>query len=116
MDQVDRQRAKVGQPPVPWMCVFNRVQVGTKENQAMAEQLVTRVALVPAVLGDRIAYRRAIAAGESALTYRPRDLAAAQEAWALFEAVLSKTPLAGHPRELPEALRDARKRTSQRAA
>jgi chromosome partitioning protein len=116
IDQADRQRAKLREPPLRWSCVFNRVQMGTRENQAMAEQLSTRVDVVHAVLGDRLAYRRAIAAGECALTYRPRDQAAAQEAWALFEAVLAKTPLADRMLKVPEALQGARKRHGQRAA
>ena len=114
--EADRQRAKAGAGPLPWACVLNRVQMGTKENQAMAEQLAARVAIIPAVLGDRLAYRRAIAAGECALTFRPRDVAAAHEAWALFEAVLAETKLANHPIATPEAAQSLRKRTSKRAA
>ncbi len=67
----------------------------------MAEQLVTRVNLLPAVLGDRIAYRRAIAAGECPLTYRPRDSAAASESWSLFEAVVARTSLASRHLRAP---------------
>jgi chromosome partitioning protein len=116
IDQADRQRAKLSAPPLRWSCVLNRVQIGTKENQAMAEQLSARFDVVHAVLGDRLAYRRAIAAGECALTYRPRDLAAAQEVGALFEAVLAKTSLAERTLKLPEALQGARKAAAQQAA
>lgn len=93
VDEVNRQRAKLGVRELPWACVLNRVEFGTKENQAMAEQLMTRVDLLSCVLGDRLAYRRAIAAGECAMTYKPRDAAAAQEAWLLFERVAERTVL-----------------------
>lgn len=116
IDLADRQRAKLGVSPLRWSCVLNRVQVSTRENQAMAEALCTRVDLIHAVLGERLSYRRAIALGECALTYRPRDQAAAQEAWSLFEAVLAKTPLRDRRVRVPEALQITRKRTSQRAA
>ena len=115
-DDVNRERAKAGTDPLPWSCVLNRVESGTKENQAMAEQLVARVDLLHAVLGDRLAYRRAIAAGECALTYRPRDAAASQEAWTLFEAVVARTELAGRKLVLPETVRGAGKRSVRRAA
>jgi chromosome partitioning protein len=112
---VDRARAKLGLSPLPWACVFNRVQVSTRENQAMAEQLSTRVELLPAVLGDRLAYRRAIAAGECALTYRPRDGAAAQEAWTLFEAIIARTSLRSRELRAPVE-RKRTKRSLQDAA
>jgi chromosome partitioning protein len=99
--EANRQRAKAGKGALPWACALNRVEVGTRENQAMAEQLVTRVDLLPAVLGDRIAYRRAIAAGECPLTYRPRDTAAASESWSLFEAVMARTSLASRELRVP---------------
>ncbi len=99
--EANRQRAKLGVGPLAWACALNRVEAGTRENQAMAEQLAARVDLLPAVLGDRIVYRRAIAAGECPLTYRPRDSAAATEAWSLFEAVIARTSLAGRKLRLP---------------
>jgi chromosome partitioning protein len=116
VQQANRQRSKLDLPPLPWACLLNRLQIGTKENQAMVEELAARVDIVHAVLGDRISYRRAIAAGECALTYRPRDAAAANEVWALFEAVVAKTPLAGRDLKLPDALHGVRKRAAQRAA
>ena len=93
LDDVDRHRAKNGTRSLSWACALNRVEFGTKENQQMAEQLSARVELLPAVLGDRLAYRRAIAAGECALTYKPRDFAAAQEAWSLFEVIATRLEL-----------------------
>src|SRR5262249_10710830 len=58
---------------LPWACVLNRVQGGTRENQAMAEQLAARIDIVPTVLGNRIAYERATASGKCSLSYRPKD-------------------------------------------
>jgi chromosome partitioning protein len=101
VDEVSRARSKLGIRPLAWSCVLNRVQVATRDNQGMAEQLAARVDLLPAVLGDRIAYRRAVAAGEAAPTYRPKDPAAAQEAWALFEAVVARTSLASRELRVP---------------
>ncbi len=117
IDEANRQRAKTNVPALPWACVLNRVECGTRENQAMAEQLVTRVDLLGTVLGDRIAYRRAIASGESALTYKPRDVAAASEAWALFEAVAGRTSLASRRLRAPaEAKKTPAKRPVRKAA
>lgn len=116
IDDVNQQRAKIGAAALPWACVLNRVEFGTRENQAMAEQLVTRVDLLHAVLGDRIVYRRAIAAGESALTYRPRDVAATSEAWALFEAVIARTSLASHALRAPVAMKKGQAKRSLRKA
>lgn len=116
VEHIDRQRSKEGLATLPWSCVLNRVEFGTRENQAMAEQLSSRVDLIHAVLGDRISYRRAIASGECVLSYRPRDTAAAQEAWSFFEAVIAKTPLAERKLALPEAFRGATKRSLRRAA
>jgi chromosome partitioning protein len=113
--EVNRRRGKAGRAALPWACALNRVAVGTRENQAMAEQLVTRVDLLTAVLGDRIVYRRAIAAGECPLTYRPRDSAAASESWSLFEAVVARTSLASRDLRVPmEPIRT--KRAVRRAA
>jgi len=110
IDEVNRQRAKGGVGDLAWACALNRVEFGTRENQQMAEQLAARVALLPAVLGDRLAYRRAIASGECALTYKPRDLAAAQEAWGLFEVVATRLAL----QFTPFALEPGKRRTSKR--
>ncbi|HEY5261494.1 MAG TPA: division plane positioning ATPase MipZ [Solirubrobacteraceae bacterium] len=115
VSEANRQRGKAGRDALPWACALNRVEVGTRENQAMAEQLITRVDLLAAVLGDRIVYRRAIAAGECPLTYRPRDSAAATESWSLFEAVVARTSLASRDLRVPtEPTRT--KRTVRRAA
>lgn len=112
VNDVDRERSKVGLGQLSWACVLNRVEFGTKENQQMAEQLSARVELLPAVLGDRLAYRRAIAAGECALTYKPRDGAAAQEAWTLFETIAAKLDL----RHAQVSLDGAKRRAPKRAA
>jgi chromosome partitioning protein len=115
IDEVNRQRAKGGVGDLAWACALNRVEFGTRENQQMAEQLAARVALLPAVLGDRLAYRRAIASGECTLTYKPRDLAAAQEVWALFEAVAVRLALKFTPFALEPSKRRASKRVDAAA-
>lgn len=114
IDDVNRQRAKSGVGDLPWACALNRVEFGTKENQQMAEQLAARVELIPAVLGDRLAYRRAIAAGECAITYKPRDAAASQEAWSLFETIAKRIGLPFNAIELEPST--TKRRASKRIA
>jgi chromosome partitioning protein len=89
LDEADSQRAQWGIPPVRRLMVFNDVRARTRDVALCRKQLEPLgMGLLPMHISQRVAFHRALGAGESVLTAE-NDSEARAEIEALFNALIT---------------------------